>query len=508
MIPIKNPCLKDKLISKGLVTPDQIAVALIHQRHHKKLLGETLTDLGFISDPVALQHLLSEHTGYPFVNLDLTLIKTDSAMELPYEFALQHRLIIFDEIDSTFHCAMADPEDIFAKDELSSLFSGKPITYYHAHPPQILQALTRTYPKVQYSLTAETEVIRLVENLLLAAIHAEASDIHLYPEDAIVQVMFRCDGLLQPHQVLHKNLWAALCVRLKIISHLDIAESRRPQSGHFVFHSHGREINFRVSTHPTLHGESLVIRIFDPGKVILDIETLGFNENHLNSLRRMIQASQGLIILCGPTGSGKTTTLYTLLASMDHHKYHIATLEQPIEYKVKGIRQTEITHPDVLSFANGIRSLLRQDLDILMVGEVRDEETAKMALRAAMTGHLVLTTVHAPDCLGAIRRLQDLGLKVETLLPHLLGVISQRLIRKFCKSCQGNGCTNCTYKKYAGRTVIAEILEMTPTLLSSLQQNLALPPNAFPSLLQDALDRVTQGLTSTEEIQRVVDCNI
>lgn len=461
--------LREKLVARGLVTPDQLAAALIHQRHKHKLLGETLVDMGFVSDFLALQQLLAEHTGYPFIDLNTTLIKTDSY--LTYTFAVQHRLILFDFQENVFHCAMADPEDIFAKDALRSLYPEKNFVYYHADPRQVLQALARSYPKAQTVSSPEMEIVQLVETLFLAAVQAEASDIHLQPEEAVVQVKFRCDGLLQPHHVLHKSLWAAVCVRLKIISRLDIAESRRPQSGHFVFQCYGRDINFRVSTHPTLHGENIVVRILDPAKVVLDLEALGFNELHLKSLRKMIQAPQGLIILSGPTGSGKTTTLYALLSSLDTQKYHIATLEQPIEYTIRGIRQTEIMHPDVLSFANGIRSLLRQDPDVLMIGEVRDEETAKMALRAAMTGHLVLTTVHAADCLGVIRRLQDLGLSAESLIPNLVGVVSQRLVRKTCHSCQGKGCVACKDRGCAGRTVVAELLEMTPALSVKLLGN-------------------------------------
>jgi len=495
--------LQDKLLTRGHITPEQLQAALIQQHHKPQLLGEILVQLGFI-DPWILQQLLAEHTGYPAINLDTLTLQEEVSICLSRALALEHRMLIFAQEENRLHVAMADPEDIFAKDALRNHCAATAqFCFYHAAPHQILQSIARVYPPDEISpFSKDAEVIRLSEDLLLKALQASASDIHFQPEESIISIKLRCDGLLQPGQPLHKNLWPALCVRFKILAHLDIAESRRPQSGHFSLQLYGRTVNFRVSTHPTLHGENIVIRILDPTKILLKLEDLGFNITHQTLLTKLAQAPQGLIVLSGPTGSGKTTTLYTLLASMDQQTRHIATLEQPIEYHLSGIRQTEIRSAEILGFADGIRSLLRQDPDVLMIGEVRDEETAQMAMRAAMTGHLVLTTVHANDCSATMTRLVDLGVPLASLANHLLCTVSQRLIRKVCRPCQGQGCDTCQHSGYYGRTVVATILPITADYAQAIAQGIV--PRSPETLWQEGLQKVALGVTTLEEILRVI----
>jgi type II secretory ATPase GspE/PulE/Tfp pilus assembly ATPase PilB-like protein len=494
--------LRDKLLH-GYITPEQLQAALIQQRHKPQFLGEILVQLGFI-DPLVLQQLLAEHTGYPAINLEMLTLVKEVLICLPRALALQHRMLIFAQEEDLLHVSMADPEDIFAKDALRNHFTAATqFCYYHAVPQHILQSIARAYPPEEgTSFSQDAEIIRLVEDFLLKALRANASDIHFQPEESIISIKLRVCGLLQPGQPLHKNLWPALCVRLKILAQLDIAESRRPQSGHFSLSLYGRAVNFRVSTHPTLHGENIVVRILDPAKILLNLEELGFDITQRTLLTKLAGAPQGLIVFSGPTGSGKTTSLYTLLASMDHQTRHIATLEQPIEYRLSGIRQTEIRDKEVLSFANGIRSLLRQDPDVLMIGEVRDEETAQMAVRAAMTGHLVLTTVHANDCVATITRLLDLGVPLTSLANHLLCTLSQRLVRKICNSCRGQGCETCQHSGYHGRTVVATMLPITPDLARMMAKGMAI--HSPENLWQAGLRQVAQGVTTHAEILRVI----
>lgn len=495
--------LQDKLLTRGYITPEQLQAALIQQHHKPQLLGEILVQLGFI-DPWMLQQLLSEHTGYPAINLDTLALPKEISPYLSRALALEHRMLIFAQEEEIIHVAMADPEDVFAKDVLRNQFPTiTPFHFYHAAPHQILQSIVRIYPPDEISFSSkDAEIIRLVEDLLLKALQANASDIHFQPEESIVSIKLRCDGLLQLGQPLHKNLWPALCVRLKILAQLDIAESRRSQSGHFSLQLYGHSINFRVSTHPTLYGENIVIRILNSIKVLLKLEDLGFSITQQALLTRLTKSPQGLIVLSGPTGSGKTTTLYALLASMDQQTRHITTLEQPIEYQLPGIRQTEIHSAEILSFAHGIRSLLRQDPDVIMVGEVRDEETAQMAVRAAMTGHLVLTTVHANDCPATIIRLLDLGVSLTSLANHLLCIVSQRLVRKICSACQGQRCETCHYSGYYGRTVVTTILPLTAEYAQTIAQGKV--PHPSETLWQAGLQKVAQGVTTHAEILRVL----
>ncbi|MEI8295249.1 MAG: GspE/PulE family protein [Alphaproteobacteria bacterium] len=498
--------LREKLLNSKLITPEQLQAALVQQRHKQQFLGEILVNLGFI-DSLVLQHMLAEHNGYPAINLDTLTFDEDVIVRLPRALAIQHRMLIFAEEKELSHIAMADPEDVFAKDALRNHFTASTqFCYYHASPQQILQSIARAYPPEEGAFSQDAEVIRIIEDFLLKALRANASDIHFQPEESIISIKLRCDGLLQPGQPLHKNLWPALCVRLKILAGLDIAESRRPQSGHFACALYGRMVNFRTSTHPTLHGENIVVRILDPAKKLLNLEELGFDATQRALLTKLAGSPQGLIVLSGPTGSGKTTTLYTLLAGMDSHTRHIATLEQPIEYRLSGIRQTEIRDKEVLSFANGIRSLLRQDPDVLMIGEVRDEETAQMAVRAAMTGHLVLTTVHANDCLATITRLLDLGVPLPSLANHLLCTVSQRLVRKLCDSCQGQRCEVCQHSGYHGRTVVATMLPVTPEISREMARGEMASSVIYPqtSLWQAGLAKVAAGITTHAEILRAI----
>ncbi len=293
--------------------------------------------------------------------------------------------------------------------------------------------------------------------MIKEAVDQGASDIHFEPEGVFVRVRIRLDGVLWQRVIFHQDFWPPLSVRLKILADLDIAESRLPQNGRFSQKISGRMVDFRLSFHPTVHGENAVLRILDKHHSLIPLHRLGYTEDQYNTLLNLVREPQGLVIFTGPTGSGKSTSLYSLLQEVNEESVNIMTLEEPVEFDLPLVRQTEVKEPGGVSFAKGIKSILRQDPDIILVAEIRDEETAQMAFRAAVTGHLVLSTLHTIDALGALYRLEDLGLPPSRLAGVIRGLVAQRLVRKKCNFCTG-GCENCGGRDYRGRQALAEIL--------------------------------------------------
>ena len=279
-------------------------------------------------------------------------------------------------------------------------------------------------------------VVRLVGSLLMDAVKRGASDIHFEPEHAFLRIRYRIDGVLQQVRSLHKSYWGGVAVRLKVVSGLDIAETRAPQDGRLHMNLCGRPIDFRVSTHPTIHGENIVLRVLDREKSIIPMERMGLRNEAMEELRLMMTRPEGIIIVTGPTGSGKTTTLYSLLSSQNTTAVNIMTLEDPVEYPVTMMRQTSVAEVNKIDFANGIRSIMRQDPDIILVGEIRDEDTASMAFRAAMTGHQVFSTLHTNSALGVFPRLTDIGILPDIMAGNIIGVVAQRLVRVLCPHCK------------------------------------------------------------------------
>ena len=437
MISIQRSCnkrLKDVLIQQGLITFDQLRAAEEEKRRRPRLLGEILVDLKLIT-PQALQETLSLVTGFPTINLKTLSIDRELAFLLTAQIWKDHKAIAFSRENFQISIAMADPENILLVDALKlHLFEilGCPpdIQLYHGDPAQIENALDTLYHNHSSLTNIQDAATEMVESILVHAIRKEASDLHFQPEDQTVTIRYRLDGILRTLQVLHKSYWPQLSVRLKIMANLDIAESRRSQSGRFHRSITGHEIDFRLSTHPTIFGENIVVRLLNKDKTILTLDELGFDKAQIDYLKSASTSPQGLIILSGPTGSGKTTTLYALFSAMDFETRNIMTLEEPVEYQLPGIRQTEIKEGGMIDFADGVRSILRQDPDVIFIGEIRDEETAKMALRSAMTGHLVIATLHANDSFGVTSRLTDLGLESSLLAGNIICAVAQRLIRK------------------------------------------------------------------------------
>jgi type II secretory ATPase GspE/PulE/Tfp pilus assembly ATPase PilB-like protein len=378
-------------------------------------------------------------------------------------------------------------------------------------------------------------IVRLVNAMLAEAVKRGASDVHFEPEAAFLRVRYRIDGVLEPMRSLHRKYWPAISVRLKVISGLNIAESRAPQDGRLSLTLYGRGIDFRVSSMPTLHGENIVLRILDREKSIIPLTRMGLPDETLERLLGAISQPEGLVIVTGPTGSGKTTTLYSLLAHLNREEVNIMTLEDPVEYPQPLIRQTSLTELSKVDFAGGVRAIMRQDPDIVLVGEVRDREAAEMAFRAAMTGHLVFTTLHTHSALGVFPRLEDMGIRPAILAGNIVAVIAQRLVRRLCPHCKeahspdeaerrlldnnapaqiyrAKGCTHCAFKGYRGRLPLMELLLMDATLDEAILRG-ATPrelaglaaQRGWRNLAEDGLERVRNGDTSLAEISRVVN---
>ena len=377
--------------------------------------------------------------------------------------------------------------------------------------------------------------MRLVDAFLTDAVKKEASDIHFEPEEGFLRVRYRIDGVLRQVRSLHKKYWPSIVVRLKVLADMNIAETRAPQDGHISLKITGHPIDFRVATQPTIHGENMVLRILDRSKAIVPLEKLDLSEAHRNTLKLMMARPEGIILVTGPTGSGKTTTLYSLLNYLNDESVNIMTLEDPVEYPISMIRQSSLNPAVKMDFASGIRSLMRQDPDIILVGEMRDLDTATMGFRAAMTGHQVFSTLHTNSALGSFARLLDIGVEPGIIAGNVIGIVAQRLVRKLCMHCReqvtpgelerqllgdetpeyiyhASGCERCEQRGYKGRFALLEILKMDEDLdeliargASTREIGEAATAKGFSRLLDDGLARVRQGDTTLEELSRVVD---
>lgn len=516
--------LKRELIERKVLRPDQVRIVVEEQRQTGQEFEATCVRLGLASS-ATLKPIVAELSGIPYT--DLRGINTPiNPFLTPLETL--HRFFVFAHEGDQLDIALEDPLNVSKCDLIHRLISAQMgavrCRFFFTDAESLESALARRALPTQRTPDALAEeplayeasqgnlpdVSAFLDSLLTKAVAEEASDIHLEPLTTLVRIRFREDGLLRIVQEFHPRSWPNLVIRIKILSNLDIAESRRPQSGHFTQVVGGQTCDFRVSTHPTVHGENVVIRILYRNKKLRSLPELGFCPEAIGALETAIRQPYGLILLCGPTGSGKTTTLYALCAQMDATTQNIMTLEEPVEYQFEAIRQTEIQHAEVMDFADGVRSVLRQDPDILFIGEIRDEETAQMALRAAMTGHLVLATIHSNDALRAPARLFDLGIPPSLLSGQLLMVMAQRLVRRICPTCRGVGCETCRGTGFKGRLAISEILPVNDAVDTCISRAAPLAEltacarvNGYRPLTDDGLRKVELGLTTLDELRRV-----
>ena len=461
MIGIDKKALRlgEILVRRGVATPDQIKIALTEQKKNGELLGKILVRLGFATESI-IRDVIGGAMGQESVNLECAIPDSDAISLISKDMARQLRILplTFERGTNKLTIAVTDTFDVVLIDKISvhvghdidivPLLAGETeiervidLFYgFELSVDGILNEIETGEIDYQSLDIANDEysqpVTRLVNALLTDAVKSGASDIHFEPEEGFLRFRYRIDGVLRQIRSLHKSYWSAIAVRVKVMAGMDIAEVRAPQDGRISLTFSGRQIDFRVSTLPTVHGENIVLRILDRQKGIVSLAQLGISEDAMESLRLMVARPEGIMLVTGPTGSGKTTTLYSILNYLNTESVNIMTLEDPVEYPTNLIRQTSISETTRLDFANGIRSLMRQDPDIILVGEIRDEDTASMALRAAMTGHQVFSTLHTNSAIGAIPRLLDIGVKPDILSGNLIGIIAQRLVRKLCKKCR------------------------------------------------------------------------
>jgi type IV pilus assembly protein PilB len=559
--------LGDILIEERLLTQEQLAQALYEQRRTGQPLVVILIKAGLVSEE-DIVITLSEQLGIPHLRVESYEIPIEVIAEVSEGIARRYHLIPVARTGKSLTIAMSDPLNIVAIDDVRML-TGREIETVVSLDSEIKKAIERYYGGKQEDvdvyedivrdaqadavtvladdqeldithLKKEVEqapVIRLVNLILVNAIKQGSSDIHIEPFEKEVRVRYRVDGILREVQSPPKALQAAVVSRIKVLSELDIAERRLPQDGRFRIKFEGREIDFRVSTLPTYFGEKVVLRILDKGSLHLELDKLGFEEQPLSDFKESLSRPNGIILITGPTGSGKTTTLYSALHLLNTMDVNIVTIEDPIEYELHGINQVQAKPEVGLTFASGLRSILRQDPDIVMVGEIRDEETADIAIKAALTGHLVLSTLHTNDAAGAITRLIDMGMEPFLIASSLLMAAAQRLVRKICPDCReaykvpdrvleraqfvlepgekvvlsrSRGCSRCGDTGYRGRLALLEVLRVRENIQDLIMQSVPSSEikrtsieNGMLTLRQVALLKVKAGYTTLEEGLRV-----
>ena len=549
------------LIARGILSEDQLRIALFEQARSNLPIGKLFVALGFVTE-ATLRDALSESLGKQSIDLASVIIDAEALALVPRELAKRHHLLPldYDEDARRLTVATSDVNDIVALDRIRSQ-AGKAIEIdtLLAGETEIDRAIDQAYG---YELSidgilheietgeidfrglqsASSEysqpIVRLIDSILTDAVKREASDIHFEPENGFLRIRYRIDGMLRQVRSLHQSYWPAMAVRIKVLSRMNIAETRAPQDGRITLNIRGRQIDFRVSAQPTIHGENIVLRILDRQKGLVPLEELGLTGQQLDLLRRMIARPEGILLFTGPTGSGKTTTLYSILKHINSEGINIMTLEDPVEYPMALVRQTSVAESVKLDFASGIRSMMRQDPDVILVGEIRDAETAEMAFRAAMTGHQVYSTLHTNSAIGVVPRLLDIGVLPDIMAGNLIGVIAQRLVRRLCPHCKTpwqagerearlfglaaeaprpvlfrpSGCARCDFQGYRGRLAIMEILRMNGEIDELVARRgtareirQAAERFGFMPLSDDGLRRVLDGSTSVEELARVVD---
>lgn len=539
--------LGDLLIAAGMITSDQLEEALREQKRTGERLGRVLVRLGFITEESILE-VLEFQLGIPKVVLADYRLEPEVVHLVPEGLARRYQAIPIRLDGNRLLVAMADPLNLLALDDLR-LATGKEIIPAIAAEREIEEAITRFWQgapdavvgEVAAAAVAETAgttgteapAVRLVNNFIQQAVQMRASDIHIEPQEGEVRVRFRVDGLLRDFTRLPLEMQNSLISRIKIMAGMDIAEKRLPQDGRFQFAAGRRNIDLRVSSLPTVYGEKIVLRLLDQKAMLISLDELGFLPFLKERYENLIRNSYGMLLITGPTGSGKTTTLYATLKLLSSPEKNIITIEDPVEYLLPGINQVRVNPKAGLTFAAGLRAILRQDPDIIMVGEIRDRETADIAVRAATTGHLVFSTLHTNDAAGAVTRLLDMGVEPYLVNSSLLGVVAQRLVRRLCLHCReayhpeagslekawlpaeeklwrGRGCPRCGYTGFAGRTAIQEILVMNEELRSLVSakapavaiKNAAVAAGMVP-LLEDGLEKVRRGITTVGEVLRV-----
>ncbi|MCP5215949.1 MAG: Flp pilus assembly complex ATPase component TadA [Pseudomonadales bacterium] len=556
--------LGDLLVQAGAITEEQLMTALTEQKKSGMRLGRALISMGYV-DEDKLLNILSQQLKLPYIDLKNFNFDEDLVRRLPETLARRFRAVILKKQGGGLLVGMSDPMDIFAYDEISRVL-GVSVEQAVVRESELLEALDMVYRRIgeisslaeelqdelgedqfdlgQLAATGddnEAPVVKLLQSIFEDAMQVKASDIHIEPDETVVRVRQRIDGVLQEHVMKERRITAALVLRLKLMSGLDISEKRVPQDGRFSIRVKGHDVDVRLSTMPTQHGESVVMRLLDHSEGAINLEHSGMPKDILARFRKLIHRPHGLILVTGPTGSGKTTTLYGALTELNKPQKKIITVEDPVEYQLERIQQVQVNTKIGLTFGKVLRATLRQDPDILLVGEIRDSETAEIALRASMTGHLVLSTLHTNDAVTSAMRLIDMGVEGYLAAASLRAVIAQRLVRRVCDICSadyepdvqervllesvmdsrdlervqfkmGKGCQHCNHTGYRGRIGVFEILEINAPMADALRNNdtsaftkAAIASSGFKPLIYAALEYAEQGIISVEEVFRVAE---
>ena len=558
----KHLRLGEVLVSRGVITLDQVNIALTEQKKSKEHLGKIMVRLGFATESI-IRDVIGGVIGQESVDLSNAVADGDAVGLIPKEMARRLRVLplTYDGPRRILTLAMADTFNVVALDQINTHLGGNAeVIPVLAGEAEIEKAIDKFYGfelsvdgilheietgEIDYqSLDAESAeysqpVVRLVNALLADAVKRNASDIHFEPEEGFLRFRYRIDGVLKQVRSLHKNYWSAIAVRVKVMSGMDIAETRAPQDGRISLSLSGRAVDFRVSTLPTVHGENIVLRVLDRANGIVSFDQLGMKEDEQNTLKLMVARPEGIILVTGPTGSGKTVSLYTGLNILNTPERNISTAEDPVEINMPGINQVQVRERVGLTFPEALRAFLRQDPDVIMVGEIRDLETAEIGIKAAQTGHLVLSTLHTNSAAETLTRLLNMGVPAFNVATTVNLIIAQRLARRLCTYCRkpaddipekileeegfGNigipmeeiqlyhpeGCPKCT-NGYKGRVGVYEVLKVTPAVSriimeggNSLDIAETAKKEGFRTLRQSALRRAAEGIISLEEANRV-----
>ena len=550
----------DLLVEKGLITNAQLMDALSEQKRTGQKIGRVLTTLNFVSEEKLLQ-CLADYFNYPFIELNRYRINADVVRILPEVSARRYRCILLADQPDGYLVGMSDPTDLMVLDDLQRQLK-RPVLPAFISEDTLLTTLDSIYRRqdeiasiagelegelsesdfditelAASSDSAEAPVVRLLQSIFEDAVQVKASDIHIEPEEAQLRIRMRIDGDLQEQVMKERRIASALVSRLKIMSGLDISEKRIPQDGRFNIRVKNKSIDVRLSTMPVQFGESVVMRLLDQSGGILNLDSLGMPKDIQKRFNYLVERPHGLVLVTGPTGSGKTTTLYAALNILNTQERKIITAEDPIEYRLPRVNQVQVNPKVGLEFSTVLRAALRQDPDVILVGEMRDHETAEIGLRAAMTGHMVLSTLHTNDAISTAMRLLDMGVDNYLVASSLRAVIAQRLIKRLCEHCQeeyqpdeqekswlllmdsdaeqisfrhGRGCHHCNNTGYSGRVGIYELLEMDEAMITGMRKNsaeeftrAAMAHPTFRPLALCALDYAKQGTTSLEEVFRI-----
>ncbi len=554
--------LGDLLVHENIISSEQLDNALAAQRTSGRKLGDTLIDLGFICEPQLLR-FLAQQLNIPFLDITQRRIDPEQAQLIPETYARRYRALVLEADDDEVLLGMSDPTDLGGLDQLGPLVAPRTIELAIVQENQMLEAFDSVYRRTQdiasfaeklgeeyadeadFELsalddtTSDATVVKLLHSIFEDAVQVRASDIHIEPDEKILRIRQRVDGVLQENTLNQVKIASALVLRLKLMSGLDISEKRIPQDGRFNIKVKGHTLDVRVSTMPVANGEAVVMRLLDQSAGLLTLDQTGMPDAMAEKFRAAINRPHGMILVTGPTGSGKTTTLYGALSELNKPDLKIITAEDPIEYRLPRINQVQVNAKIGLDFAAILRTTLRQDPDIIMVGEMRDQETVEIGLRGALTGHLVLSTLHTNDSVTSAIRLIDMGAAPYLVATSLRGVLAQRLVRRVCENCKeekpataqeqawvgflkpelaaatfykGRGCNSCNHTGYKGRIGVFEFLEMNEDMMEALREDdtqgfvdATKANKDFVPLSHMALDYAAQGKTSLDEVFKVAE---